>query len=175
MFAAFGSNDGTQPFSTLVLDSQGNLFGTTNQGGGGAGGTFCLNGCGAIFKLAPNGDGTYSESVIHSFPGTKGNSDGENPRGGLVFDGAGNLWGTTQTGGNFEACVAFQDFTGCGTVFKLSPQADEGALITTDQKSAADDPLADDLTIRKGLLASYDGVSLRKDLIPGAYSHAAVP
>jgi uncharacterized repeat protein (TIGR03803 family) len=105
------------------LDSQGNLYGTTNQGGGGAGGTFCLNGCGTVFKLAPKGDGTYTESVIHSFPGTSGNSDGENPRGGLVFDSAGNLWGTTQTGGNFEACVTFQDFTGCGTVFKLSPQA----------------------------------------------------
>jgi hypothetical protein len=74
-------------------------------------GTFCLNGCGSVFKLAPNGDGTYTESVIHSFPGTKGNKDGQNPVGGLVFDSAGNLWGSTPVGGD-------------GTVFGLTPNSD---------------------------------------------------
>ncbi len=124
VFGAFGSNDGTQPFSTLAFDKAGNLYGTTNQGGGGFGGTFCLNGCGTVFKLAPNADGTWTESVIHSFPGTKGSTDGQNPRGGVVFDSAGNLWGTTQTGGNMVACLQFIDVTGCGTVFELTPHAD---------------------------------------------------
>ena len=123
VFGASGGNDGTQPYSTLVFDKAGNLYGTTNQGGGGAGGTFCLNGCGTVYKLAPNANGSWTESVIHSFPGTKGNTDGQNPHGGLVFDAAGNLWGTTQTGGNMRACLAFGDPTGCGTVFELTPQS----------------------------------------------------
>jgi uncharacterized protein YceK len=131
VFGAFGSNDGAQPFSTLAFDSFGNLYGTTNQGGGGTGGTFCLNGCGTVFELAPNGDGSWTESVIHSFPGTKGNSDGQNPHGGVVFDSAGNLWGTTQNGGNMEACLQFIDVTGCGTVFELTLQSNGGWLETT--------------------------------------------
>jgi hypothetical protein len=73
--------------------------------------TFCVNGCGSVFKLAPKGDATYTESVIHSFPGTKGNTDGRNPVGGLFFDSADNLWGSTQARGN-------------GTVFELTPNSD---------------------------------------------------
>src|SRR5579862_4058313 len=104
------NNDGCNPESYLVSDAAGNLYGTTNKGGGGGvNGTFCDNGCGTVFKLAPNGDGTYTESVIHSFPGTKGNTDGQNPVGGLVFDSSGNLWGSTPVGGN-----------GNGTVFGLT-------------------------------------------------------
>jgi len=122
-FGAFGTNDGTQPFSTLAFDKAGNLYGTTNQGGGGANNTFCINGCGTVFKLSPNSDGTWTESVIHSFPGTAGNLDGQNPHGGVVFDRAGNLWGTAQNGGNMEACLPFIDVTGCGVVFELTPQA----------------------------------------------------
>jgi len=144
VFGAFGSNDGTQPFSTLAFDSAGNLYGTTNQGGGGIGGTFCLNGCGAVFKLSPNADGTWTESVIHSFPGTKGNTDGQNPHGGVVFDRAGNLWGTTQNGGNMEACLQFLDVTGCGTVFELTPQANgrwvESTLFEFDGESTGFNP-----------------------------------
>lgn len=130
-FGAFGSNDGTQPFSNLVFDKVGNLYGTTNQGGGGIGGTFCLDGCGTVFELSPNADGTWTESVIHSFMGTKGSADGQNPHGGVVFDSAGNLWGTTQTGGNMQACVQFQDPTGCGTIFELTPQGDGKWLEST--------------------------------------------
>ena len=143
-FGAFGSNDGTQAFSTLAFDSAGNLYGTTNQGGGGVGGTFCLNGCGTVFKLAPNADGTWTESVIHSFPGTRGNTDGQNPHGGVVFDSAGNLWGTTQSGGNMEACLQFLDATGCGTVFELTPQADgkwvESTLFQFDGEATGFNP-----------------------------------
>jgi hypothetical protein len=106
------NDDGCNPESYLVSDAAGNLYSTTNKGGGGGvNGTFCLNGCGSVFKLAPNGDGTYTESVIHSFPGTKGNKDGQNPVGGLVFDSAGNLWGSTPVGGD-------------GTVFGLTPNSD---------------------------------------------------
>ena len=109
------NDDGCNPESYLVSDAAGNLYGTTNTGGGGGvNGTFCDNGCGSVFRLAPNGDGTYAESVIHSFPGTKGNTDGRNPVGGMVFDSAGNLWGSTQGGGS----------VGDGTVFELTANSD---------------------------------------------------
>lgn len=116
-------DDGCNPESFLVFDKAGNLYGTTNKGGGGGiNGTFCLNGCGSVFKLAPNGDGTFTESVIHSFPGTPGNTDGQNPVGGLVLDNSGNLWGTTFVGGNTgPSCLAVGPPPGCGVVFELSP------------------------------------------------------
>jgi uncharacterized repeat protein (TIGR03803 family) len=131
------NDDGCNPESYLVSDAAGNLYGTTNKGGsGGENGTFCSNGCGSVFKLAPNGDGTYTENVIHSFPGTKGNTDGQNPVGGLVFDSAGNLWGSTQAGGN-----------GNGTVFELTPNSDgtytESTLFMFTGASTGFDPNTD--------------------------------
>jgi uncharacterized repeat protein (TIGR03803 family) len=130
------NDDGCNPESYLVSDAAGNLYGTTNTGGGGVSNTFCDNGCGSVFKLAPKGDGTYAESVIHSFPGTKGNTDGRNPVGGLVFDSAGNLWGSTQGGGN-----------GNGTVFELTPNSDgtytESTLFMFTGASTGFDPNTD--------------------------------
>ena len=130
------NDDGCGPESYLVPDAAGNLYGTTNTGGGGVSNTFCDNGCGSVFKLAPNGDGTYTESVIHSFPGTKGNTDGRNPVGGMVLDSAGNLWGSTPGGGN-----------GNGTVFELTPNSDgtytESTLFMFTGASTGSDPNTD--------------------------------
>jgi uncharacterized repeat protein (TIGR03803 family) len=131
------NDDGCGPESSLVSDAAGNLYGTTNKGGGGGvNGTFCDNGCGSVFKLAPNGDGTYIESVIHSFPGTKGNRDGQNPVGGVILDSAGNLWGSTPAGGN-----------GNGTVFELTPNSDgtytESTLFMFTGASTGFDPNTD--------------------------------
>ena len=109
------NKDGCNPGSYLISDADGNLYGTTTKGGGGGvNGTFCENGCGTVFKLTPEKHGKYKESVIHSFPGTKGNTDGQNPVAGLVFDNAGNLWGSTPGGG----------VGGFGTVFELTPNPD---------------------------------------------------
>ena len=57
-----GGADGSQPHAGVIFDTNGNLYGTTTQGGDYGGGT--------VFKLAPNGDGTWTESVLHSFGGT---------------------------------------------------------------------------------------------------------
>ncbi len=122
------NNDGCNPQSYLIFDKAGNLYGTTNKGGGGAGGTFCLNGCGTVFRLSPTGNGQFTETIIHSFPGTRGNTDGQNPVGGLVFDQAGNLWGSTPVGGVVKspsnACGAVGFASQCGTVFELTPNPD---------------------------------------------------
>jgi uncharacterized repeat protein (TIGR03803 family) len=96
-----GANHG--PEAGLILDAAGNLYGTTDSDG--------ASNAGTVFKLTPNADGSWTESVLHSF---NGSSDGWRPDAALIFDAAGNLYGTTIGG------VA----TGAGTVFKLTPNAD---------------------------------------------------
>ena len=109
----------------LIFDAAGNLYGTTEYGGERA----CSGGattCGTVFMLTPSGDGSWSESVLHSFNGR----DGAHPQGGLTFDAAGNLYGTTYDGGG-GTCA-----NGCGTVFRLTPNGDgswvESVLISVD-------------------------------------------
>jgi uncharacterized repeat protein (TIGR03803 family) len=100
---SFGGPDGADPSAALVFDSNGILYGTTAQGGG------CLalpNGCGVVFKLKPNSDGTWTERVIYRFKGYI--SDGATPLGNLIFDKTGNLYGTTSYGGPGGAGDVFQ-------------------------------------------------------------------
>jgi len=99
--------DGHQPFTGLVMDDAGNLYGTTPQGGGGGGSTNRDVGCGVVFKLAPNG----TETILHAF---KGAADGCVPYAGLIADKRGNLYGTTAQGGRIDCGPG-----GCGTVFRL--------------------------------------------------------
>jgi uncharacterized repeat protein (TIGR03803 family) len=104
--------DGEGPQSQLVVDAAGNLYGSTISGGNTGG--YCNNlSCGVIYELSPGPDGTWTERVAHSFVGT----DGAWPRGTMVFDAAGNLYGITTYGGNLSYCSG----GGCGTVFELAP------------------------------------------------------
>jgi uncharacterized repeat protein (TIGR03803 family) len=108
--------DGVGPFGGVTLDSQGNLYGTTLEGGAS---NSCSDGgyyCGTVFKLTPTGSGGWAASILHSF--ANNGHDGYYPYSSLVFDGSGNLYGTTSTGG-----AASNDAYGGGIVFELSPQA----------------------------------------------------
>ena len=110
--------DGQQPQSPLIFDSLGNLYGTTL-----AGGQSLRASSGTVFKLAPNSDGTWTETVLHSFNGAlDGGTDGGGPLAGLIFDSAGNLYGTTSGGGTGTGCGA-GIVPGCGIIFKLTPTA----------------------------------------------------
>ena len=102
-----GGSDGANPFGGLIMDGAGNLYGTTEYGGG-------SQNDGDVFKLAPNGSGGYTESVLYSF---SGGSDGANSLATLILDTAGNLYGTTQFGGGSN---------NSGTVFMLSPNGSGG-------------------------------------------------
>jgi uncharacterized repeat protein (TIGR03803 family) len=116
----FSSDDGANPSSVLVFDSAGNLYGTTLNGGTGCGGA----GCGTVFKLSPNGDGTWTESVLHNFCSRSGCADGNSVgRGPLAIDAAGNLYGTTYFGG-IHPCSG----GGCGLVYKLDASGRETVL-----------------------------------------------
>lgn len=105
--------DGANPTAEVAFDRAGNLYGTTTWGGTGP----CQYGCGTVFKLTPNGDGTWSKSTPYSFQG--GANDGTGPNSALVFDSAGNLYGTTYYGGAYECYLG--SGVGCGTVFELTP------------------------------------------------------
>ncbi len=98
---AFSSSgdDGANPFSGVIFDNAGNLYGTTFAGGS--------SGYGAVYQLVPS-HGGWTENVLYSFqPG----NDGSGPSAGLIFDASGNLYGATAIGGS----------GGGGTVFKLTP------------------------------------------------------
>jgi uncharacterized repeat protein (TIGR03803 family) len=97
-FGSNGANDGINPTAGLIMDSAGNLYGTTSLGG-----AFDQSG-GTVFKIAADG----TESILHSFGGP---GDGGSPRAGLIMDSAGNLYGTNS-----------------GTVFKISPDGTESNL-----------------------------------------------
>jgi uncharacterized repeat protein (TIGR03803 family) len=101
-----GDNNGQSPYAGLIFDGSGNLYGTTVMGGSENGGT--------VFQMSPNGSGGWTTKVLYSF-GISG-TDGQQPYAGLIFDGAGNLYGTTSAGGS----------EGYGTVFELSPNGSGG-------------------------------------------------
>ena len=94
--------DGAQPYGDLIFDQAGNLYGTAVYGG--------AYGWGVVFELTPNADGSWTETVLHTF--TNG-TDGSHPLDKLIFDADGNLYGTTETGG----------VSGIGVVFKLAPNS----------------------------------------------------
>lgn len=112
LYAFPGGSDGVQPLSDLVFDQAGNLYGTTSLGGMMQANCHNIGGCGLVYKLTPS-NGDWTESVIHSFTG---GNDGFTPYSGLVFDQAGNLYGTTRHGGG-PGCALL----GCGTVYQLTP------------------------------------------------------
>jgi len=104
-----GGDDGGIPESTLLFDPSGNLYGTTTSGG--------KYGYGVAFELIPQSNGSWSEKVLHAF---RSYPDGANPWGGLIFDSAGNLYGSTSDGGK-DLCS--YGGLGCGTIYELSPSA----------------------------------------------------
>jgi uncharacterized repeat protein (TIGR03803 family) len=106
---SFASGDGALPDAALLMNSAGDLYGTTTAGG--------AHGFGVAFE-ATSASGTWRTRVLHSFTGA--NSDGEYPNSVLTMDAAGNLYGTTEAGGaKLQNCQVMTD-KGCGTVFELS-------------------------------------------------------
>jgi uncharacterized repeat protein (TIGR03803 family) len=101
LYNFLGGSDGCYPeFGDLIFDQSGNIYGTTANGGG-------QSNAGTVFKLSYSA-GAWTESLLHSFTG---GSDGGYPISPVVFDQAGNLYGTTEDGGVYSQ----------GTVFELTP------------------------------------------------------
>jgi uncharacterized repeat protein (TIGR03803 family) len=99
-----GVHDGQRPQAGVIFDAAGNLYGTTYWGGTYDGGT--------VFELMHQPNGSWKENRLYSFSNVGG--DGNSPQAGVIFDAAGNLYGTTMIGGSDNV----------GTVYELTPQAD---------------------------------------------------
>jgi uncharacterized repeat protein (TIGR03803 family) len=113
-----GKADGAGPLSALVLDRSGNIYGTTSAGAS----SYCVGGCGVIFKLTPEVSGGWDEQVLYFF---KGGKDGSFPIGKLVFDVWGNIYGVAQAAGDISCSYGYAP--GCGTVFRLAqPKSADG-------------------------------------------------
>src|SRR5262249_25349036 len=107
LYTFTGGADGAQPWSSLTLDAAGNLYGTAEMGG--------TNSSGVVFELTPTASGPWTETGLHSFTG----ADGKHPRSGVLFDPAGNLYGSTYFGVNTFNCPP----NGCGVIYKLTHTA----------------------------------------------------
>ena len=99
-----GPEGGVPYGGKLIFDQQGNIYGTTFQGGGGT----CAAGCGVVYKLSPS-NGSWTQQVLYTFAGPA--NDGASPWAGVVFGPDGSLYGTTEVGGSSNV----------GTIYKLTP------------------------------------------------------
>ncbi len=112
-FCQFSCLEGSNPWASLLLDSAGNLYGTTQFGG--------AHGSGTVFELSKAANGTWGEKVLYSFCSSPNCADGSVPQAPLIFGAKGQLYGTTSEGGQ-GACLA--NDSGCGVAFELTPGAD---------------------------------------------------
>ena len=141
---SFNNSDGANPQASLIMDAQGNLYGTT-----GSGGTYSF---GTVFKLDPSGN----ETVLHSFAGNL--DDGGTPVANLIRDASGNLYGTTYQGATPS---------GGGTVFKLDPSGNETILHSFSMGSDGGNPDC-------GLIMDAQGNLYGTTFSGGAYGNGTV-
>jgi len=143
---SFQKSDGNTPSGPLTMDAEGNLYGTTTAGGS--------HNCGTVFELEPQSDGSWQESILHSFGPTP--TDGCVPMGRIICDSAGNLYGATSEGG-----------PGLGTIFKLARESGnvwkETVLFSfDDQLTTGAQPIA-------GLILDSHGALYGTTKIGGTY------
>ena len=128
LYSFQGGTDGATPAGGVVFDKAGNLYGATTDGGS----SNCpgIAQCGTVFQLLPPAKkgGAWTENQLYIFKG-KNSNDGETPAGGVIFDQAGNLYGTTAYGGSGD-CILLGTTVGCGAVFQMTPPQTKGGAWT---------------------------------------------
>ena len=103
--------DGYGPPAPPIWDGNGNLYGTTTDGGISQPKCWTSSGCGVVLKMTPKGDGTWTYHILHRFASFP--TDGQTPSGGLAIGASGDLYGGTALGGVHNN----------GTIFKFTPSA----------------------------------------------------
>lgn len=131
LYSFFGTADGGTPESALIMPASGVIYGSTFWGGVNfmcATGAY-PQGCGVVYQLAPptSGSGLWTETVLHTFSNTT--PDGQHPYRNLAYSSAsGYLYGSTYAGGqDLDTCFPAGAFTGCGTIFDLTPPKSPGS------------------------------------------------
>ncbi|HEY6763991.1 MAG TPA: choice-of-anchor tandem repeat GloVer-containing protein [Candidatus Sulfotelmatobacter sp.] len=155
LYSFFDPGGTVSPVGGVISDVSGNLYGTTLYGG--------ANGVGMVFELSPTASG-WQETILHSFNTDR--IDGFIATAGLIFDAAGNLYGTTQFGGTGSCTNGF----GCGTVFELSPSA-SGEWTET---ILHDFTGADGWEVHAGLTMDAAGKLYGTTVVGGAYNQGTV-
>jgi uncharacterized repeat protein (TIGR03803 family) len=118
LYSFLGGNDGAEPYASVTIGADGNLYGTTLVGGLRT--PECPGGCGTVYKLSPPArfchsiDCPWTETVLYRF--NESPTELNSPYGSVIFDATGNIYGTT-SGGGTGGCPS----PGCGAVYKLSP------------------------------------------------------
>lgn len=160
---SFGGANGNGPGGALLQGVDGNLYGTTINGGVGTGDPSCslYGGCGTVFKVTPSGTVT----ALYSFCSQPGCSDGSYPRSGLVRGTGGNYYGTTQDGG-----AGCQYQSNCGTVFKVTPTG----TLTTLYSFCSQRNCPDGFGPEAGLVLASDGNFYGTTQGGGAHSYGTV-
>ncbi len=151
LYSFFGGLDGADPVAGLILGSDGNFYGTTQEGG--------QCGAGVVFRVTPTG----AESVLYTFTGGTGGcatADGANPNSGLILGTDGNFYGTTAQGGFVGS--------GDGTVFKITPAGVESVLYAFQGGSSDGEEPAG------GVIQASDGNFYGTTSIGGAYDTGTV-
>ena len=160
LYSFSGGSDGGFPQGGLTPDGKGNYFGVASGGGSGN--------AGVVFELSPNSSGGWTEKVIYNFTGYSNFSDGAGPSSAPVFDGKGNLYGVTVTGGVSGAA------SGLGTVFELTPNSNgtwtEKVLYSFGSGTDARQPYDQGL----GLALDSAGNLYGTSNLGGAYGYGAV-
>jgi uncharacterized repeat protein (TIGR03803 family) len=132
MLYSFGATgkDGAVPMAGLIFDANGNLYGTTNGGG-----TYATETAGGtVFELTTAANGDWTEKVLHSFH--TDDTDGNNPQGSLILGAAGNLYGTTKSGGIHENGGAVFEIASTAAAPRFSPAA--GAYLAAQTATITD-------------------------------------
>ncbi len=146
---SFGQGkDGRTPYGGLVIDSSGHLFGATNEGG--IWSKNCTAGCGIVYEIEPGGQ----EKLLHAFTG---GSDGALPYGSLTRDAEGNLYGTTEAGGEY----------GYGTIFKVDANGTETVLYSFPGQPDGQNPQA-------GVIRDAAGNLFGTTVAGGTYNYGSV-
>lgn len=118
LYSFINATDGAFPRAGLAQDASGNLFGTASTGGVMNCASALFGKCGTVFQL----DTAGQFSMLYSFQGASNGPDGGTPESSLLLDAAGNLFGTTNVGGNASPCFVGET---CGTIFQLTPAGKE--------------------------------------------------
>jgi uncharacterized repeat protein (TIGR03803 family) len=155
-----GAADGGQPVGTLVVDSQGNLYGTT-KGGGNLNCSVNTLGCGVVFKFTAKG----RLIVLHAF---NGDTDGAEPAAGVLRNSRGEIFGTTARGGN-PGC-AWGNGKGCGTIYRIGSSDKETVIHSfngLNEGAAPAAPLVQDSFGNLWGTTQFEGVSNPQCFGPG--------